>query len=385
MGSLTARVTAPALALLLVVLSTAPAAGRPADRGRAAPERGETRSGPEAGGESLYPKQPGPIGYGIFQTMHYKHRTGKPTANLTNPYVAGAEFGFMWAELEPARGQYRWESVDRTIAPWVDRGKKVILVVKTVQKRGENPTQASATPPWVFAEGARALHVEGTNWPVYWDPVYLDRYAAFVKALAARYDGHPGIEFVEIGIGQFGATKLAGPKKIMALYRGAGYTEERWVRTIRQIVEVYRAAFTRTPVTLILSPFQEHGDGSERHVVEVARWAAQKGVYLYHHSLTGTETFARKPYARLFAEVHAQTRTALGPDGPLTAEGGHRTFGTVTAAVRNAIGGTDAVPKTYISYLVLYVPDVSAATRTDPGYRPEFEQALKYAFEHLRR
>src|SRR5207248_8956355 len=47
------------------------------------------------------------------------------------PDVAGRSLVYYWAQLEPKRGVYRWDLIDKDMAPWVAAGKKVILRVAT--------------------------------------------------------------------------------------------------------------------------------------------------------------------------------------------------------------------------------------------------------------
>jgi hypothetical protein len=226
------------------------------------------------------------------------------------------------------------------------------------------------------------------SWPVYWDPVYLEKYQRFVQAFADRYDGHAGIEFVEIGLGQFGSTKIAGPPHVYTLYKKAGYTDERWVQTIEKIIEVYRRAFKKTPLAIVMSPFDKtkgpHGGDALK---TIAGYAADRGIYLYNHALTGTDEFVKgNPFPAIFNSVHDRTRTAFGPDNPISATGEHndRKYGEIRQAVVNALGGARGLPKTYISYLIFYADDISAATAGSPGYRKEFEEAIRFGFEAIR-
>jgi hypothetical protein len=63
-------------------------------------------------------------------------------------------------------------------------------------------------PSYVWAAGAeRVVCPDGFQIPKYWDPVYQAKYGAFVRALAARYDGDPRLEFIQIGVGTFGETQ----------------------------------------------------------------------------------------------------------------------------------------------------------------------------------
>ena len=384
------------MVLMLIMLGVAPA------------EAVSTPSGPS------YPQTDGPFGYGIFQKMHYRDFIQNPTLNIENPYLAGAEVVFNWADLEPQEGVYRWETVDRFIQPWTRSGRKVILGVRTIQKRGSSSTAGGATPQWVFEAGAQKIatgpftggkksreaagsagrkennkeNESDVNWPVYWDPVYLEKYQRFVNAFAGRYDGHAGIEFIEIGLGQFGSTKIAGPPHVYALYRKSGYTDERWVRTIETIIETYRRAFKKTPLAVVMSPFHKvKKDSGGDALKKIAVFAADRGIYLYNHALTGTDEFVtQNPFPAIFNSLRGRTRTAFGPDNPIRATGGHndRKYGEIRQAVANALGGARGIPKTYISYLIFYAEDVSASTSGSPGYQKEFEEAIRFGFEAIR-
>ncbi|MCS6860104.1 MAG: beta-galactosidase [Abditibacteriales bacterium] len=329
----------------------------------------------------------GPQGYGIFQHMHYTHQQKQPTVNIDHPLLAGVEVGFKWATLEPQEGQYNWQPIERILKPWSAAGKKVILMLKTVQKRGEDPDAQSATPRWVFNAGAKRIVDEGTNYPIYWDNIYLAKLGNFLRALAQRYDGHPDIEFIEAGLGAFGTTKLVGPKRLLDAYAAHGYTPQVWTETVIKILDLHRAAFSRTPIAVALSPFQREGDGSNAWVEKIARYAASKGIIVYHHGLMANERFVNKPYAKLFHELSRHTKTALGLDGPSVPKNKpkRRNFGAIGDIVRYAVGGTPEVPRTHISYMTFYVDDVTASNPNSPRARPDYVDAFKWLHGQLRR
>ena len=388
--------------MLLVLSLTATAAV--ADSTKAA-------SGPSG---LYYPQKDGPFGYGVFQKMHYRDFTQAPTRNIGNPYLAGVEIVFNWADLEPREGVYRWETVDRFMQPWIQSGRKIILGVRAIQKRGASATAGAATPAWVFEAGAKKIATgpftggkkskktpgptDGTkndnesasevSWPIYWDPVYLKKYQRFVSAFADRYDGNPGIEFIEIGLGQFGSTKIAGPAHVYRLYRDEGYTEDRWVETIQKIIEIYRQAFEKTPMAIVMSPFHKvKKDSGGDRLKALAVYAADRGIYLYNHALTGTDEFVKEnPFPAVFNSVHDRTRTAFGPDNPISATGGQndRKYGGIRDAVANALGDIHGLPRTHISYLIFYADDISAATSGSPEYQKEFEEAIRFGLEAIR-
>ena len=69
-----------------------------------------------------------------------------------------------------------------------------------------------AAPKWLFDAGCKGFeYLRGGDDPTsggqripriepdYADPSYLARHGAFIEELGRRYDGHPGVEFIDIG------------------------------------------------------------------------------------------------------------------------------------------------------------------------------------------
>jgi hypothetical protein len=109
-----------------------------------------------------------------------------------------------WKDLEPEEGRFDWSWLDAPAQRWIARGKRIALRVTTSEG-----WLRYATPRWVFDAGARALAMlpehrdkytgEPSLEPDFGDPVYMEKLDRFLTALAARYDGDPHVEFVDIG------------------------------------------------------------------------------------------------------------------------------------------------------------------------------------------
>lgn len=114
-----------------------------------------------------------------------------------------------WMELEPTQGQYNWKPIDDAITAGKDRGQRVSLRVMTTNAHSRG---YYCSPKWLFdlgckfheydrggddptSGGAAIRRIE----PDYADPLYLSKHRDFIQALAARYDGHAGMEFIDIG------------------------------------------------------------------------------------------------------------------------------------------------------------------------------------------
>ena len=116
---------------------------------------------------------------------------------------------FDWADIEKEKGVYDFSYLDEIMELWGPRGYTFQLRVVTY----ENYTpQWSATPEYVFEEGARCYHIPRSgDVPTdrvqvdFGDPIYLHYLEKFMAALGAKYNGDPRIELIDIGtIGTWG-------------------------------------------------------------------------------------------------------------------------------------------------------------------------------------
>jgi len=115
---------------------------------------------------------------------------------------------FNWSQIEPAEGQFNWQPIEEFLDGWARLGKVCNIGVMGANSHSKDPF---VTPKWVFDAGAayrlfelkaverRTAGVPGTKAvPVFDDPVFLEKLGAFLKALAAKYDGDPRIAVLDI-------------------------------------------------------------------------------------------------------------------------------------------------------------------------------------------
>ncbi len=109
---------------------------------------------------------------------------------------------FDWADVEREKGVYDFSYLDEIMDLWGPRGYTFQLRVVTY----ESCLPQSATPLYVFEEGARCYEVENGLIQVdYGDEIYLHYLEKFMAAFGAKYNGDPRIELVDIGtIGTWG-------------------------------------------------------------------------------------------------------------------------------------------------------------------------------------
>jgi hypothetical protein len=154
---------------------------------------------------------------------------------------------FNWADVEPERGNYNWQVIDDVIVAWKPHGATVAFRVMTCNAHSAG---YYASPKWLFDAGCKGFeYVRGGDDPTsggkripriepdYSDPIYLARHGEFLTALGRRYDGHPAVEFLDIGsYGVWGEWHTAHPASL---------------EVRKHIVDLYLRAFRRTPMVFM--------------------------------------------------------------------------------------------------------------------------------------
>lgn len=192
-----------------------------------------------------------------------QHRTpkGQPRFPCSVVYIR-----FGWADVEPAEGQYNWKLIDDVIAAWKPRGAAISMRVMTCSAHSAG---YYTSPKWLFDAGCKGFEYEVGGGdptsggklikriePDYADPLYLAKHGAFLNALGQRYDGHTGVEFLDIGsYGNWGEWHTKHPAPVA-------------VR--KSIVDMYLNAFKKTSLVFmsddaaVLAYALEHGTGFRR-------------------------------------------------------------------------------------------------------------------------
>lgn len=154
---------------------------------------------------------------------------------------------FNWVDAEPEQGHYNWDVLDRVVQAWKPLGATVAFRVMTCNAHSAG---YYASPKWLFDAGCKGHdYLRGGDDPTsggkritriepeYSDPLYLESHARFIKALGARYDGSPYIEFLDIGsYGIWGEWHTSHPAP---------------VEIRKKIVDMYLDAFRRTPLVFM--------------------------------------------------------------------------------------------------------------------------------------
>lgn len=173
---------------------------------------------------------------------------------LRAPYLAGVLVRTRWNEAEPQEGRYDWSYLRREIALAKQHGKKIALGVAA----------GPATPDWVYAAGATAYSFSFLNphsprggrqarIPPPWDPVYLDKWRNFVRALGREFGNDPDIVLVHITGSSKNGFEIQLPDDPPRPRSGPpsgpwvqqGYERTRFLRAWESVIDTFAQAFPR--------------------------------------------------------------------------------------------------------------------------------------------
>ncbi|MDA3925006.1 MAG: DUF4832 domain-containing protein [Kiritimatiellae bacterium] len=148
---------------------------------------------------------------GMGWTMHFYSNVPKNYGSKLEPVDTVDDFPGLstvylripWAYIEPEEGRFNWAILDTPAQRWIAKGKKIALRLTC----SEN-WMKYATPEWVKNAGAKgSFYIYGkgpvkksNSWDPYFDDsVFLAKLEKFLAAAAARYDGNPDVEFIDVG------------------------------------------------------------------------------------------------------------------------------------------------------------------------------------------
>ena len=150
-----------------------------------------------------------------------------------------------WSSVEPQEGQYNWTALERFLDSWGRLGKVCNIGVMCANTHSRAP-EGYVTPKWVFDAGAKKIEIilnpdqstTGTPGkkvaPVFDDPIFLAKFANFLHAFAARYDGDARIAVLDIrSYGNWGEAH-------MHPFGGPDIAPEQFRRHVQMHVDAFR-------------------------------------------------------------------------------------------------------------------------------------------------
>jgi hypothetical protein len=150
------------------------------------------------------------------------------------PMTTVAYFRVYWKFVEPEMGQYNWKMLDDALRTAHERGQSLML---RIAPYGPD-AKTEDVPAWYRQ---MAGDENGKSFPDKWrtdpeDARYIKHWTNMVRALGARYDGHPDLDAVDVSI---------------VGYWGEGeHTDMLSEGTMQALVASYLLAFPKTPLMM---------------------------------------------------------------------------------------------------------------------------------------
>ncbi len=331
---------------------------------------------------------------GLFFYEGYTFRDNAEAVN--NPHIIGPLFQLYWSEIETKEGVYDWSAWDRRLQPWLKAGKKFALRIMWCSSGNwPHPASKTPTPAWVWASGAKSVRypLNGTEIPLFWDPIYKKHALRFMAEIARKFGDDPRLVFIDVTPGAetnpyrfrvFNAWRPQFKEEYAATAASDGrtYNDDLWLETIKGYLEASRATFPRTPLLTTLNVAGMKGD----RLAEVGAYCVARGFYVGQNGLSPNNPRPGTRRAELFQQWSAETRTFF--------EMVDATGDTLNILMKRwgkpPVPGAKDEPDTstlldYIKsaeamkcrYLNVYPEDVIKGTRGTANYNPEWEEALK--------
>lgn len=175
-----------------------------------------------------------------FADFHFGSHN-RPAVPAEYPRSTVAYFRWSWAQLEPEEGRYAFDFVDGIIAQAKAKGETLAFRIMTEYEEG--------TPAWLIRKGVEAFKETDGTFPDYNHPLFRASHERLIAAFAARYDGSPDIDHVDIGsVGCWGEwnTACCLPEQVPQCERLFPTAEVQ-----RAIVDSYLRHFSKTPLVML--------------------------------------------------------------------------------------------------------------------------------------
>ncbi len=161
--------------------------------------------------------------------------------NVNHPMTSIAYFRIYWKYIEPEQGKYNWEIIENAIQIAQSRKQTLMLRIAPYGS-GKEPNDPTDIPVWLrkMIGDRNEWLPAGDGWRIdAEDPKYAKYFGDMIAALGKRFDGHPGLEAVDLSIVGFWGEG-----------RGSEILSE---KTRKRLVNAYTNNFKKTPLLMLLT------------------------------------------------------------------------------------------------------------------------------------
>ncbi len=162
-------------------------------------------------------------------------QTGKNLKNDYYPQTSTTYFRILWSVIEPERGVYRFDYIDKLLELAHEHGQTMLLRIAPYKGR-----PIDDVPGWYRQLVGPEREFKHIKWPVDPEnPLYAECFGNMIRALGERYDGHPDLEGVDVSIvgwaGEGGGTSLLSTE------------------TMHKLMDAYIESFRKTQLIALLT------------------------------------------------------------------------------------------------------------------------------------
>ncbi len=182
-----------------------------------------------------------------WQTFHCFADEDK---NLRGIPTQAAYFRFYWDRIEPEEGRINFALFDDLLAHAHRAGQKLgFRIMMASTGSGE-----LGAPQWLRDKGAHGWEYSYDGHGRWWapdmdDPIVKEAHTRLLRELGKRYDGHPDLDYVDIGsVGLWGEWHFSSTRIIPGGEQVPMPSEARRI----EIVDEYRKYFPKTPKLMLI-------------------------------------------------------------------------------------------------------------------------------------
>ena len=181
-----------------------------------------------------------------------------------------AYFRWCWNMIEPVEGQIDFDRIDTIIENGAVRseGERLGFRIITVDDRPD------CMPDWLLSKpGYVGYDGLGRHVPDYSNPVFLGALEQLYGALGARYDGHAGMDHIDLGIvGCWGEWNTACLSTDQDLCQIMGQSTVDCQNTFERVIDILMDAFPNTPKIMLGKGEGVEGDAMDYALDRGAGW-----------------------------------------------------------------------------------------------------------------
>lgn len=219
--------------------------------------------------------------------MIYAEEFAEPLADAdefwatVDPYVNEASILYLrlpWSRLEPTEGHYAWNEDDNYQSLVSGARKRGLRLAFRVFVDSQDSHQ-QATPQFVFDAGADKYAAQSNAElfnPTIDDPVFREKFEAFLDAFGTEYDDPAQVDFVDMNtIGWWGE-----------MHSIPGLDAETWTDTVRWLGSKYREVFQHVLLAININSDTFGYDATDEQLAA--------GAIMRRDSFGSTEWFSQK-------------------------------------------------------------------------------------------